>query len=94
MHANASTVCSTTGQSAIARKVIFAKMEGLMALSQQMVSDPKLAEKERKVLSFTLSLTSGTTLNATEVVLDSPSDKKGSSFLQMFQLTNKNLPKG
>ena len=45
------------------RKLIFAKMEGLVALAQQLVADPESAEREWKELSSTMSLMSGTTLN-------------------------------
>ena len=84
MHASSNTVCNMANESAIIRKVIFAKMEELVALAQQLEADPELAKRELEELSSTMSLTSGTTLNKTEVLVDSLNKKNAGWFLQTF----------
>ena len=69
-------------------------MQRLEVWTQQLVDDPELAEKQWSDLTFTMSLTSGTSLKTTEVMLDSPGEKNDHGFLQMSQLRNEQKQKG
>jgi len=83
--AQRNNLCNITNDDALVRKMVFAKIEGMKGWAQQMVAGPEVTKREWEEMSSTMHLSSGTMLNKTEVLVDSPVGKK-------CRLVSSNLP--
>ena len=74
--AQCAKLCNITNDDALVRKMVFAKIKGVVGWAQQMVADSEAAKREWEETSSTMHLSSGTMLNETEVLVDQPIGKK------------------